>query len=298
VVAALGILQSVVLPANVLHHFGYDLPGQNTAGVPPAYHLVADSMLVRAQATLRGPNPLGTYLILPFLIWWYAFLTRRRTPWAALGCVITGVAIVLSQSRAAWLGAALAAGLLALYVMRLSRKELLVGLSLLAIVGGVGVITFSRTELYRQLVLHDVVSDTTAQDSNAGHIKGTTEALRSIVRDPLGAGPGSAGPASALDGGGRIAENYFLQVMQEVGIVGGLLLLAAHLQIGILLWQRRQNSLALILGTAFAGLVLTNFLLHTWADEAVAMTWWTAAGALLGTSVILKHKKHHEKETA
>ena len=69
IIALLSVAQVFMLPKDLLMHIGYDGIGINTLGIPPAYHTVASgSDVVRAQATLRGPNVLGAYLLIPFFL--------------------------------------------------------------------------------------------------------------------------------------------------------------------------------------------------------------------------------------
>ena len=59
IVVAFGLLQSFVLPANVLENIGYGpdtITAYQTVDQKPEY--------VRTQSTLRGPNPLGAYLMI------------------------------------------------------------------------------------------------------------------------------------------------------------------------------------------------------------------------------------------
>jgi len=282
VVASVAILHVLLLAPNFLTNFGYDEPGQNTVGIPPAYHLVADSGLIRAQATLRGPNALGAYLIIPLAIWFYAFVKHRRMALSAFACGVIGLAILMSHSRSAWLAAAVVVALILMQALNFTRKHVSIMLVSLAAMAVLGFVSFDNNVLFRQLVLHDVVSLSTAQDSNAGHLQATVRGVRDVLRQPFGEGPGSAGPASALGGTDtEVSENYFIQVMQEVGILGGLLFLASQLWVGLELWRGRADAKVFVVLAAGVGLVLTNLLLHTWADETVAMTWWALAGAAL-----------------
>jgi hypothetical protein len=44
---------------------------------------------------------------------------------------------------------------------------------------------------------------------------------------------------------------------------------------------------------SFAGLALTNFLVHIWSNEAVAYTWWGLAGLyMVSGKTIVKNKTH------
>jgi hypothetical protein len=272
VVAGLGIVQALLLPKDFLRHFGYEIPGATKPGVPPAYHMVANSGLVRAQSILRGPNVLGAYLILP--------LTAAVATKKIIIAFLFGLTILLSYSRSAWLGAFIAIAVVGICIHKKRiRSHGFVVASLIGLMILLGSILALNTSIGRQLVLHDTGSST-IEDSNAGHLKAFNTGVADIISQPMGSGPGSAGPVSALTGYPRIAENYFIQVTQETGWFGGVLLLAIHMAvIKALLSIKNDRKLTAI--AAFCGLILTNLLLHTWADEAVAITFWMYAGAVM-----------------
>src|SRR5690606_37362463 len=82
-------------------------------------------------------------------------------------------------------------------------------------------------------------------------------------------------------------ENYYLQILYEVGIVGLVLFIAILAVVAVRLYRRR-STFALALLAAFIGLAATNFLVHIWSVEALAYTWW----GLAGLAVI---RRAHEK---
>lgn len=289
VVAAFGIVQATVLPKDVLTHVGYDRPPQNTLGIPPAYHLVGDSVVVRAQSTLRGPNALGSYLILPLVIAVVAAWRIKQARLLLIGIsLLLGLALLLSYSRSAWLGLGIALFYVAVVLLK-QRKLILLGLAGL-LAATLLVVAFRNNSFVSQAILRQ--DSSAAQSSNEGHAVATTTALKDVAKDPFGDGLGTAGPASALTNKTTISENYFLQVGQEMGWLGLMLLVAIHGLVFAQLWRIKDNWLAVSVAGAFVGLVITNLLLHTWADEAVAMTWWALAAAVLGTqSAILKQKR-------
>ena len=88
-----------------------------------------------------------------------------------------------------------------------------------------------------------------------------------------------AGPASVYNPKRiRIAEDYYIQIGQETGIVGLGLFLAINICVGLRLWQRRSDPLALGLFASFLGLVIVNLFSHAWADPTLAYLWWGLAG--------------------
>ncbi len=280
--ALFGLLQVLVLSPDFLVRFGYDPVGVQTSGIPPAMHRVAANIEVyRAQAGLRGPNAFGAYLILPFLLCSQKLWQQRANKYL-LALIVLGAGLYVSYSRSAWLGLLLALGLaVALYAPRKVRHAIMAtGLTLL-VVSCLGLALFRHSAFVQSIVLHENQTATVTQ-SNEGHFNLTKQGGLDVIHHPLGSGLGTAGPASALGGVTKIAENYFLQVGQEVGWLGLVLLLGFHGVVFLALWRRRHSGVVPAVLLAMVALTATNFLLHTWTDEAVAISFWVIAGSCLG----------------
>src|SRR3989344_2791818 len=100
VVIGFGLLQHFVLPADFLRHFGYSsdtLVPYQTVDLKEGY--------VRLQATLRGPNPLGAYLVLIINSAAAYFICRKnkRITWGVYA-LLAGVVLFFTYSRSAWIG--------------------------------------------------------------------------------------------------------------------------------------------------------------------------------------------------
>ena len=283
VVATLAVLQITILPANLLTHFGYDPVGVNTPGIPPAAHRVAaESSLYRAQSTLRGPNVLGAYLILPIAFACYEYWYKKRKAMLIVAGAL-GVGLLASYSRSALIGLALGALVwLALKLPKGYIRRYRYALAVMVLVTLLATPLLWRSKYFQTVVLHHN-QDITAVQSNEGHLLLSQEAARSVLRDPLGDGLGSAGPSSALadQNDARIAENYYLQVGQEVGWLGFVLFIGLQVSVLVALWQRKQEAYALPVFIAMLALASTNLLLHTWSDEVVSIIAWTFAGLVL-----------------
>ncbi len=292
IVAFLGLLQVLILPKDILTHLGYDPFGVDTKGIPPAYHLVANNQdYVRAQSSLRGPNALGAYLILPLIILLHMYEINRRKIYL-FGSFLCGFVLFLSFSRSAWIGASI--GIITLAVISFPKKikkhvfSWKAALVFLLIIGIIGAL--SKTEFVKTLIFH--TSQNQSVNSNEGHISGLVDGTKYIISHPLGGGVGIAGPASVLDGQNvNISENYYLQVGQELGWLGLALLIILTVSMLRFYIQNKSNKVTPILCSSFVALTVTNLLLHTWADEVVAITWWLLAG--IGAGVILNEKRKH-----
>jgi hypothetical protein len=294
-VAVFAILQFLVLPYDFLKHFGY---GDST--ISPYETINHNLNHLRVESTLRGANPLGAYLILPLSVLTLAFIKdrRQRRNVAVFGAGVL-LALLFSFSRSAWLGALLAAGLIIWLSLRSARARRIIGWA----VAGAAVLLIAigfllRNNLtYENFVLHTDRVSKAAQSSNQGHTQAFKAAVHDIAHQPLGGGVGTAGPQSAYnDRPARIAENYYLQIGQEAGIIGMLLLISICIIIAKMLFERRAEPLALILFASLIGISLVNLLSHAWSDDTLAYIWWGLAGITLAPILTDKRKQKNAKK--
>ncbi len=273
-----GIIQVVALPQDFLRHFGY------SPQTIPAYQTVdANVDYQRIQSTLRGANPLGAYLILiiPALL----YIARRNRIF--LAGTLLGATFVLfyTYSRSAWLGLILTlAALVALSGKIKFKKKITVTAVLLVLIIIAGLMQLTRSNQTAQdTLLHTSTSSTSLVTSNEARIAAIKAGARDVVHQPLGRGPGTAGPASFRNESqpARISENYFLQIGQEVGVIGMALIVAIIAIVAWQLWQRRDEQLARILLVSFVGLTFVNLISHAWTDDTLAYLWWGLAGVAL-----------------
>jgi hypothetical protein len=287
-VIAFGVTQRFLLPADFLRHFGY---GPKTI---PAIETVDQKLQYRRiQSSLRGANPLGAYLVIVLTT---AIVYVRRKPWLWLLIGFGLVTLLLSFSRSAALG--LLASLVFLGWHKLphaqTRRILLMG-GVVVIVAIVSLVYAGRhTGIVQNTLFHtDQTSQTSS--SNAQRSLALRQGLHDIEQEPLGRGPGTAGPASARNNGqARLAENYYLQLGQEVGVIGMVIFIVINILIGWQLW-RRTDLLASVLLASLVGITVINLISHAWADDTLSLLWWGLAGAALAQPVILKRKHHEQK---
>lgn len=285
-VALLGIIQ-FFLPGDILTHLGYGLE----RGVRAAFYIDDNRELpLRIISTLREPNALGAYLIVPTALLGAHFLrTRDRNQRYLLGGMIGmhGLAIGLTFSRSAWLGAALTGALLLGWQYRGHIQSWLRRYWVLAaavvLLGAGGLFAIRNTTLFQQYVIHSNPSEQIADlDSNDYHRLFIERGLQGIAEKPLGHGPGTAGLASIQNPEGSfLTENYYIQIGYEIGIIGLGLFLGLHVWIYLQLRRRTADDLTRTLLTTFWAYILINMLLHIWSNEAVATQWWLLAGAAL-----------------
>lgn len=279
-VVVLGLLQ-YVLPKDILTHLGYSLE----RGARPAFFIDDNPAFPRIMATLREPNALGAYLLVPIALL-TAYITRvaGKKRLLVAGLLVLHVLVVfLTQSRSAWIALVVVLGLIVLWryaaiIQRLLRQwwPVVVGLSLLVIVAGW---TQRNSTFVQQYIVHSNPEETANDlDSNDLHWKLAKEGLEGAAAQPLGHGPGTAGLVSIQNpDGGKLTENYYIQLAYEIGWLGLALFIALNVWLYRRLW-RRHDVLGQVLCVAFWGYVVTNMLLHTWGNEAVAAQWWLLAG--------------------
>jgi len=284
-----GLLQ-IFLPHDFLRHFGY---GSSTI---PAYETINHNIhYIRITSTLRGANPLGAYLLIPISLLVVLLLNKGRT-WLQAGLLAVGtIVLFFSFSRSAWIGAVIAVAVI-LGLTKLpkqSQKLVLIGFGCLAIIAAGLTLAFRNNNHFENFVFHTQTESTIKVSSNQGHLTALKNGLNDIKHEPLGSGPGTAGPASAYNNHpARISENYFIQIGQETGVIGMLLFLLINIGVAVLLYIRRDDPLALSLLASLIGLTFINLLSHAWADDTLAYVWWGLAGiAMAPNKTPVKDKK-------
>lgn len=284
VVALLGLLQ-FLLPKDILTHLGYGLD----RGTRAAFFIDDNAALPRIMSTLREPNALGAYLLVPIAALTALLLKavdrRRQLLFGGL-LVVHGLALFLTHSRSAWLATLLVVSLVACLqygkqITLFVKKYWLVLACVVVALGATGIL-LRDSQFVQHYFIHSTEEQVVDLDSNDYHKLYTKQALEDIVTQPLGHGPGTAGLASIRNpAGGQLTENYYLQIAVEVGLIG----LGVFIVGSVLVYLRvrqRGDLLAVVLLASFWGYVLTNMLLHTWSNEAVAAGWWLLAGLALG----------------
>ena len=285
VVIAFGLLQILVLPHDFLRHFGYGRPT-----ILPFETINHNAYYVRIQSTLRGSNPLGAYLVVPLTVL-SVLIVRGQRNWQRLALLLGGLVVLFfSFSRSAWLGAAIAIGLAVVLGARSARARQRIGyvaLAGLVLVVSLG-LALRHNARVENVVLHSESHTTAITSSNEGHVSALKSGLGDIIHHPLGLGTGTAGPASVYNNRPpRIAENYFLQIGQETGLLGLLLFIMITGGVAYLLWMHRADPLALSLFASLIGLTVINLLSHAWADDTLAYVWWGFAGVAMAPRAIL-----------
>ncbi len=271
-------------PKDLMTHFGYSI----ARGALPAFFIDAKPDFPRIMSTVRDPNSYGAYLIVPLVIL-FVWLVRREAQLRKLVplFVLHLLAIFLTFSRGAWIGAIIALGFAAAYILRqhlirLTKKYAYV-LVIMAIIA-TGILYMYRDSYVVQNVFLHSDKSTVMADPNELRVELQKTAIEGIVNDPEGHGPGTAGIVSIGNTrtGVVLTENYFLQIAYEIGIVGLLLYLSLLVIAAKGVLHSKNTDMKIILISSFAAYMFISLLIHLWSNEAVAAQWWILAGLLIG----------------
>lgn len=296
VVIGFGLLQIFVLPHDVLRHFGY---GPQT--IMPYEVIDQKSNYLRVQSTLRGANPLGAYLVL-VLAALVAVGWRQRQPRVqgllGMSLVATLTVLIYTYSRSAYIGAAVAVAATVWWGLRQRRAKqwLLLGAAGLLVIAASAAFSLRHNDRFQNTFFHTDEHSQAERSSNQDRAMSLQNGVNDLVLELEGRGPGTAGPASLHNREpARIAENYYLQIGQEVGVLGLGLFVAILILIGRELWRKRAEPLPRLLLASLLGISLINLLSHAWTDETLAVLWWSMAGVALAPSLAAKTKPTKSK---
>lgn len=248
---------------------------------------IENQELCRMSGTFAGPNQLGAYLVilLPLVYMWRKEVKIKLTSRTVLRAVpaliflLAIYALLITYSRGAYIGAAVAFATLMVCELRLFKKYwkyFLYGIFALVLFGGI-------------LLISGALPDELLRPESTGeHFVAWTEGINQMLAHPLGLGLGSAGPASYRTLTPIIPESWYLQVGVELGFIGLALFIAVLVAIAKKLHTADPAILA-----SFLGVLAIAFFLHTLEDSAVSLTLFTLIGLALTKSsgkIIRQHK--------
>lgn len=284
VVMVFALLQVFILPPDILKYLGY-----NVHTIMPYLTVDQNSSFIRINSTLRGPNPLGAYVVMVLSIVVAWLMSKRISFKGNLRLVIIVlfiggiVSLWASYSRSAWIGALVALGIVLIAInLKRHKKAILVGAAIVLIVLGTGIVLNRNSDFISNVVLHDNPAGGSSAKSDQGHLASLQDGLSRALGQPFGAGIGSTGTASLYGNTPLIIENQYLFIAHEVGWAG--LAFFIMIFVGILsrLWQRRDDWLALGVFASGIGLATIGLLLPVWVDDTVAIIWWGLAAIATG----------------
>jgi hypothetical protein len=277
-----GLLQLWVLPHDYLIHWGF---GYGADQIRP-FELIQNSNILRIQSFMFGPNQYGSYLTLPLILaMWLAVTKQALWTRLAAGALVLLLLVNLygSQSRGSWIGAAV--GLIALFWFLLGKWGH-VGLAAFAgIVAAVVLISLPQLSQnhWAYILRHNTpgASVSASDSTDSLHYQRLKTGITKVQEHPLGEGLTASGRASDLTGQSFYTENFYLQIADQIGIEGLLLLLAIIVVVAWRLTSLGGTGLAYPLLASLIGLSVMNLFSHTWSDGATALLWWGSAGLTL-----------------
>ncbi len=286
VVCLIGLAQWI-LPKDIMTHFGYSIE----RGVKPNFFIDDKPDFPRIMSTIRDPNSLGAFLILPttLLVILLTKLRDSKQRILIMGLLLLhSLAILLTFSRGAWIGMTVALIAVGIFTFKNHihisvRKLILPAVILIFLTAGV---LYSQRNSYfvQNIVLHSD-SKTVAADPNELRLEFLNKSINGVENNPEGNGPGTAGLVSTrLTDGGLLTENYYLQIAYEVGLMGLLIFVAFMIYVCKILWSLRHKTIAQALLASFVGLACINLLIHGWSNEALAASWFMLAGLVIGST--------------
>lgn len=317
VVILFGLAHALILPQDFLARFGYSMNQglyQPDIAISGCQYLEHTDRVCRAISTFGGPTRYGTYLLLVAglllpMLWQKrktetkVALPRRGIAHSLRSCVagallaLTLASIVLTFSRSIWIGlAAMAVAgmfLLASHSQKYVKQIKIAGIAL-AVLALIAASVFSwkfatdtQKNYYQQFFKSIFVRST----STSEHVELAKIGIKTAISHPLGIGLGTVGPASVRFQK-FLTENWYIQIADEMGVIGLALFLAILASISKKLlagygggareenidWAEKGLFLSL-LGIATAGLFT-----HSFEETTTVLLLLGLAGILLKTN--------------
>lgn len=224
----------------------------------------------QVHSLLPTPNMFGSAMVV------LAALLFRRNPKPNIGIMaIVGILVGSSFSRSAWLALAILGAFWFFACLRKGSFNWSVGFLALGLAIGIGYGTLRYHGSLYTVATHD--------QSTSQHQKAYASALAGSRRFGnywlIGDGIGSAGPATfRSDQGIRIAESWYIQLFQEIGLIG----LGLFVALMAALTQQLYAVGEPVLAAMTVALSVNAMFLHIWADDRfVHILFWTMAGLAL-----------------
>ena len=248
---------------------------------------VGGRSIVRIGSTLLSPITLGPFLVLPFALGIERIARQRATSRIYLAVGVVTIALLLTQTRSAVIGALLICVLAIRPAPGQSTASRIRFGLLLAAAAVLAFPVVTSSGLSARTTTAIAGRESSAQD----HLTSFRVGVETLAHHPLGQGLGtSPGVAQRFDLTGRVtSENYYLQVGDELGMHTMLAFVAVTVLLLRRLKQAAQHpapplDTASAVRAAAVALAIGAFLLHIWQDFSVALTFWAVAGVTLASS--------------
>lgn len=290
-ITAFGFVHALILPQDFMTVFGYsinrDIWDINIA-ISSCQFLEHTQNFCRAVSVFGGPTRYGTYLLLllPLSIW--AFLkTEKRSGKIFLGLLsmLALANIFLTYSRSIWAGLLIMIVAALLILSRMRTPPFPWTKILIAIASMFLIFVFFTHESLKTILVR--------ASSTSEHWQMIKHGFEVLLKNPLGLGLGTVGPAS-LRFTKFITENWHLQIALEMGFIGFLLFLASLGQIFISLHKKicvsppSTVNYPLITFLALIGISTAGFFTHSFEETAAMILLWGMIGVISRTKQINK----------
>jgi hypothetical protein len=252
------------------------------------FHFVVQH-IPQLRSLTSGPNPFGTLMVLlsALIVWQVRDLRLRYSL-----LLFSGFILGLTYARSAWLGVGLMGT--GIFFAELKRRKLAIWPVVLALSILIGV-TYGAVRYHEGVI--NILSHGGSTDE---HSKTAQDALdearnRTFQASIFGFGIGTAGPVvygTPEEKKGnfiKITEDWYLQLIEEVGFVGLIVYLALYYEVIKQLFLKNQRILAWLT----IGLALNAMFLHIWStDINLNLIFWSVVG--LALTGYLPQKPSHE----
>lgn len=245
------------------------------AGDPfPQSYFLAGSIRPRAFSPYAGPNELALGMMIVIVAGLCAEGLSLRFRLAL--CLLPAVALLQSGSRSGLLGTVVA--LMIVGVRALPPRAFTIRTAMVTIV--LGIVMLGGVVYLRQA---------SADPSLQGHRFSLVESMAKVASNPIGTGPGTAGPRARLYSEDAVlTESFFFLVALEMGAVG----LALYVSVVIRVFDRLRsvrNSLTVTALAVLTGSLISQAVLPTLQSTSVAWLLWIVVGLGL-TSISTRQK--------
>lgn len=274
------------LPQDFLTHFGYSAyqdEWSKMSAVFSCHYLEFYQNFCRMQSTFGSPGRFGSYLLfISALSGTFLISTQRKGKQLLWGLLFLAsiASLILTLSRANWIGFAAMLGVaLFLLIKGIQRKKIIIGL--------VAVVTLLMLAFGGSFIKPILLRSA----SSSEHVQLSLQGMALAEKYPLGIGLGKVGPASfSFDK--LLTENAYLQIILEMGFLGGtlfLLILVAILEKLRAQYRKSQVRLPQIVNYScfltLIGLMTSGFFIHSFEETSLMLTLFGLVGLIEGLQV-------------
>lgn len=304
VVAAIGVVEHLLsdwwnsFAVSVLDIPGYrarilDVTVANPGDIR-VYTEVAGRQVVRIGSVFFDQLACGLFLVLVLALALEHLARPLGARWAGALAPLVGVAIVLTQTRAAVL-----AGLVCiLFTLRPAPGRDPRARERVALAAAAGIVALVPLAVSTGLAARAIETIGAKDESTQLHQERSATALKNLVSTPLGSGLGTTSEVARRAGveNPRYTENYYLEVGGETG-VQALVLFVSLTVATVVRLQRRTLGPDGDLATAawrgaLVGLGFAALLLPVWIDLSVSWPFWLGAGLMVGPPSPIPESAH------